>query len=1065
MNTYMRALTAIIVATHHLAAWAQGQAPGGPLYQIWQEKQAYFDVLRTQMTEEEFYQEGGEFVEFQRWFRYWEVRAPQGDPANYDLLMKSYCDAKFQNGGSYKSNSDPWHEIGPKGISNNMFGIGPIRHIAISKDNSDHMLCTSNSGGLFHTGDANGSCTWSNAGTDIGLPHSGCNWADFYPGSTEKWHALSSYGRISYVGGLYRTANSGAEWNIIADHSDLGGPSTVVHQFVFDRKLNNLSDHRLFLLTSQGLFVTDDPEALDPAWTEITIPVPASIPAYSSWPVDPNVLVYDMEYLASSTLTSTLCAAMRFKLTDGSNTMSIWRFMLSTDDGETWAEAPSQPAIDPDIEWATVETSAASPTAFHCMVEKGVNSWVKLFDITANQAWPTLASNFNPDFGDGHTFGVDQFNAQSLIVGDAPFDVNWYVAGSEVPFAYPYPPGQCPPLYRQYCYSSTGHDDVEDIVGDPSNPGIFWVANHGGVTRVNTNVSPRTWEYRSEGLGVAEVWSMSTSQNKPDYVALGLYHDCHLLTRTPYAPAWAPDWSYLNQYGDGTLAIVDHTDANIVYHATQPNQSGSATWKRNDAAETSDNGSASWSISPSQYFAEGALNRKEPTHLYYAARLGTELEIGRSLNRGTNRAIVSDFTNNLEVNHPVLNNAEQFWWIRSSPANPDHLYTGLQNYDWQQRIFRNTNIDHPDVQAVKNAWEDVPHPRRTPVQLGMVPIRQPAVMDMAFDPEDENIIYIAYASSQLDEPIDFLGPWAEKMVYRMNVSDLSIYPANSEFECDGTYPCQDITMNLPNTIVDKDCLEFEQGSDGGIYVATEVGVYFTDNKRIAAFDPGAPQDADDFTNTAGWVRLGGSLPHTTSIGLEINYQINRIRAGTTGRGVWEHGLHCPVDIDLSETGTYGASAFLEAQAAISSDAIAPQGLKVTYRGGSEVHLTPGFHAAAGSRFHAFIHPCDLPGNSFNPKSMEVADLPEEAEVETREADPSLHLFPNPAHSSLSVLCSGFANGNMAEIRVVDAMGRVVLVAPMQGPLRELEVSRLTGLFTVVVDSNGARMARRVIIQR
>ncbi len=272
-------------------------------------------------------------------------------------------------------------------------------------------------------------------------------------------------------------------------------------------------------------------------------------------------------------------------------------------------------------------------------------------------------------------------------------------------------------------------------------------------------------------------------------------------------------------------------------------------------------------------------------------------------------------------------------------------------------------------------------------------------------------------------------------------------------------------MNLPNTIVDKDCLEFEQGSDGGIYVATEVGVYFTDNKRIAAFDPGAPQDADDFTNTAGWVRLGGSLPHTTSIGLEINYQINRIRAGTTGRGVWEHGLHCPVDIDLSETGTYGASAFLEAQAAISSDAIAPQGLKVTYRGGSEVHLTPGFHAAAGSRFHAFIHPCDLPGNSFNPKSMEVADLPEEAEVETREADPSLHLFPNPAHSSLSVLCSGFANGNMAEIRVVDAMGRVVLVAPMQGPLRELEVSRLTGLFTVVVDSNGARMARRVIIQR
>ena len=733
--------------------------------------------------------------------------------------------------------------------------------------------------------------------------------------------------------------------------------------------------------------------------------------------------------------------------------------MLSTDDGSTWAEIPNQPAIDPAVEWATVETSAALPTAFHCMVEKGSNSWVKLYD-TSTQNWSTLASGFNPDFGAGHTFGVDQFNANSFIVGDG-LDVNWYLNGAEVPFIYPapqYSPLTVAPLNRQFTKSSTGHDDVEDIVGDPAQPGVFWAANHGGVSRINTNVSPRTWEYKCEGLGVAEVWSMSTSQNKPDYIALGLYHACHMITRTPYAPSWDPDWSYLYQYGDGTLAIVDHKDPNVVYHATQ-----GGPWERKDNTEVSDFSAALWSVAQ-QYHAEGALNRRDPAHLYFATKLSTELEIGRSFDRGASRVIISDFTNNIEVNHPVLNNAEQYWWVRSNPANPDHLYVGLQNYDWQQRIFRNTNIDHPDVQTVKNSWQDVPHPRRAP--LGSFNLdREPAVADVAFDTEDANTIYLAYQYSSFIDPLEYSGLYANKMVFRMDVSDLSVYPANQKFDCDGSYPCADITMNLPNTIVDRDCLEFEQGSDGGLYIATEVGVFFTNNKRIATFDALNPEDADDLGNTSGWVRVGGALPHVTSIGLEVNYQINRIRIGTTGRGVWEHDLHCPPDVDLNESGTYMADEFKEVQASITSDAIVPSGLQVTYRGGSEIHLTPGFHAEAGSQFHAFIHPCDQSGNSFRPKSMEGEGFAaEEDETETRAAGPLLQLFPNPARGSLSVLCSGFVKKSNAQLRFVDATGRIVLITNMQGPLMVLDVSQLNGFFTVVVETDGMRMTGRVIIQ-
>lgn len=1041
--------------------------PSGELYQIREAKMAYFDSIRGTMPDSVFYSEGGEYAEFQKWFSYWEVRAPEGNPSLYDQMIKSYCDLKFHSNSSFKSNNDPWLEIGPKGITNNMFGIGPIRHIAISKTDPEHMLCTSNSGGLFYTTDANASCTWINAGTDLGLPYSGCKWADYYPGSIDKWYTLSTYGRIAYVGGLYRRNTITSEWEHIADQSDLMGPGTEVHQFIFDRSLNNQNDHRMFLMTSAGLFVTDEPEATDPSWNEIDIAVPPSVAMYwntSNVTGDPNVLVYDMEYLSSSSPTSTLCAAMQFTGTylDANNItirQNIWRFMLSTDNGASWTEVPNQAAIDPTWEWATVETSAASPSAFHCMVEKGNNSSVKLYETT-NQSWSTLASSFNPGFGAGHTFGIDQFIPTSLIVGSG-VDVNWYLNGVEQEFQYPSGPN----TPRQYWNSSTGHDDVEDIVGDPEQPGIFWVANHGGVSRVNTNVTPRTFEYKCEGLGVAEVWSMSTSQEKPDFVALALNHQCHVSTRSPYDQPWQPDWSYLNEYGDGTLVIIDHKNANTVYQAVQDGR-----WARNDNAETSDDATTNWSVDD-KFFARGSLNRKFNEYLYNSALApitgttnpDTEIEIQRSFNKGQTRVMVSNFKDDFEINHPTNNNDEKFMWMHSDPSNSDNLYVGLQNWDWQQRIYRNTNINHPHVPTVQNSWEQVPHPRRAPL-FSQDDTREPIVVDLAFDLLDENRIYIAYAHSRSLDPLGYLGPYANKMVFRLDVSDISSYPQTGKFDCDGTLPCWDITMNLPNTLTDHDCLEYEQGSDGGLYIATEAGVYYTNNKRISAFDPSDPEDADDLANSSGWVRLGGALPHISSTGLEINYQINRIRVGTTGRGAWEHGLHCPPDLDIVASGITASDLFHEAQATIASTAIIPPNQNVNYRAGISVHLAPDFHANEGSHFHAFIHPCDIPGNSFDPKSATASGSAISELSET--TDPTgLRLFPNPTNGFLNIELIGSLIDEHSSISVFDSVGKLAFETAMKGNRYAFDSSGIPpGIYMVSVVNRGNVHSHRFVVQ-
>lgn len=274
---------------------------------------------------------------------------------------------------------------------------------------------------------------------------------------------------------------------------------------------------------------------------------------------------------------------------------------------------------------------------------------------------------------------------------------------------------------------------------------------------------------------------------------------------------------------------------------------------------------------------------------------------------------------------------------------------------------------------------------------------------------------------------------------------------------------EDLTMNLPNTFADKDCLVFEQGSDGGLYIGTDVGVYFTDNKRIAAFDPLAPEDADDLSNTSGWVRLGGALPHVLSHGLEINYQVNRLRNGMNGRGVWEHGLRCPPDPeDRSETSVYTADAFVEARNDVGSDAVVPAGFKVSYRAGNSVHLTPGFHAQSASRFHAFIHPCEAPGNSFTPKSAPAGFVTEDREAS---AEPSgLWVYPNPSHGQLNVYCSGLHDDADASISLVDARGQVVWTYGMHSPAIALDVSGLRGLYIIVVVHNGVLLTAKTIIE-
>ena len=71
------------------------------------------------------------------------------------------------------------------------------------------------------------------------------------------------------------------------------------------------------------------------------------------------------------------------------------------------------------------------------------------------------------------------------------------------------------------------------------------------------------------------------------------------------------------------------------------------------------------------------------------------------------------------------------------------------------------------------------------------------------------------------------------------------------------------------------CVQYVKGSDGGIYVATDMGVYYTDN-TLEEYIP--------------WMK---DLPSVVVTELTIDQGANKIRASTYGRGLWESDLYIP----------------------------------------------------------------------------------------------------------------------------------------------------------------------------
>jgi Sortilin, neurotensin receptor 3,/Secretion system C-terminal sorting domain len=170
---------------------------------------------------------------------------------------------------------------------------------------------------------------------------------------------------------------------------------------------------------------------------------------------------------------------------------------------------------------------------------------------------------------------------------------------------------------------------------------------------------------------------------------------------------------------------------------------------------------------------------------------------------------------------------------------------------------------------------------------------------------------------------------------------------------DGGSTWTNISGTLPN--IPANCVTFWNGSNGGIYLGMDVGVYYRDNSM------------------SDWVLFNASLPNVEIADLEIQYSLGKLRAATYGRGVWESDL-------------YGTTPFQapELSAVLKNDDLAKMNYKV-YPNPVQSELSVEFYAEnAGStrlllidrlgRQVEKVHQVDVV-KGFNKVVIDIRDLP------------------------------------------------------------------------------------------
>lgn len=262
---------------------------------------------------------------------------------------------------------------------------------------------------------------------------------------------------------------------------------------------------------------------------------------------------------------------------------------------------------------------------------------------------------------------------------------------------------------------------------------------------------------------------------------------------------------------------------------------------------------------------EAMIHPEDPNIMYCTTQRGS---LYRSNDGGFN------FIGNLEPTEGA--------WVTPfmmEPGNPDVIYAASDS-----KVYRSDNE--------ANSWYEL-SPALTSFNTG------PLVL---LDVSQSNTEYIVSGSRRTLRLTKDLGGTWENIIFglpALNMTFVAFDPLNENTiwvtfsgytdgdkvyrSTDAGETWQNMSMNLPNLPVN--CVEIERSSTGGVYVGTDVGVYYWDE------------------SLSEWEPFMTGLPNVIVNELEIHESANMIRAATYGRGIWESETRNFINVGIREAAT------------------------------------------------------------------------------------------------------------------------------------------------------------------
>lgn len=344
--------------------------------------------------------------------------------------------------------------------------------------------------------------------------------------------------------------------------------------------------------------------------------------------------------------------------------------------------------------------------------------------------------------------------------------------------------------------------------------------------------------------------------------------------------------------GDGFECIIDPSNPNTIYQCTQGNRVRSY------------NGGNSWcDITPpiagcsfnenddgGQWDASWVMHPTDYDTIYAATT-----SLYRSYDQGSN-------WENVNIPFPEEGDTFLIRAIAQSSQTTNHMFVSDRF-----KIWWTYNLH--DTQASSVSWQDI--------SQGL-PTDQAQIGGLTTEPGWNSHLWVSFLGYSPGEKVYYTSDWGNTWT--------------------------NISGNLPNIPIR--CIFHDKNSTDGIYVGTEIGVFYKNN------------------NMTEWQYFSNGLPNVpvTDIHMENGY----LYISTWGRGIWRTLPYsqCPnetlltVANDPSNQYHTGSQVYHANTAIVSTRLITGSyGTDVQYNAGDFVRLDPGFHAKSNSIFKAKIEGC------------------------------------------------------------------------------------------------------------